>query len=472
MNIDQHSRIKKSLEAIVGEDFVSDNEEELFFYSSDPSSEPPCKPEFVVMPKTAKEIQKIVKLANIERVPITPRAGGMTVAGLAIPCGEDILLDLKRMNRIIEVNEKSMYAVVECGVTIGQFKTYLEENYLDLEYSIPAAPPSVSVVANTLVWGTGILLLKYGPNSDMINGLEVVLPTGGILKTGSCALASSWFSKYCIPNLSGLFIGWFGSTGIVTKCSIQLWPKPKIRSILRMSIDDPDDVPELILKLARQEVAEKISVGSWTDNPERFNLKKKPKGIPELFMFIYVSGNSQDECDIKQNAIETTVKEEQKNGRNITLYKLTDNETDAVLSERPAPELPMDSYRRGGGYEYLGAHIPIKQFGLAYKEGARIAKKHGFQFIQGLMVIRPGHSGIFTFVFPFNRTDQDEVRRLRLARIDLCKLTLRLGGTPWKPTPSEQKIVLQRADPSFVKLMKRIKSVLDPNRVMSPNKWV
>lgn len=472
MDINRHSRIKRSLAVIVGEDYVSDNDEELLFCSSDPSAEPPCKPAFVVMPKTVEEIQEIVKLANTELIPITPRSGGMSVAGLTIPCGEDIILDLKRMNKIIEVNEESMYALIECGVTTGQLKTFLEENHPDLEYSIPAAPPSVSVVANALVWGAGHLLLKYGLNSDMINGLEVVLPMGEILKTGSCALSPSWFTKYCFPNLSGLFIGWFGSTGIVTKCSIQLWPKPRIRSIFRIAIHDVEDVPDLILKIAREEVSERIGLSSWTDDPDNFNLKEKPKGVPELLMAIYTCGNSHIELHVKQNTIERIVKEEQKKGKNITLFKLTDDEVNNLLSLRPPPELPMDTYRQGGGYEYMGACLPVKNFGLTYREGIKLAKKHGFQFIHGLMLLRPGQLGIFVFVFPFNRVDSDEVHRLHLTRIDLTKLILSLGGIPWKPSPSLQKLVLQKADHSSVKLMKQIRTILDPNQVMSPNKWV
>ncbi|MHA1210572.1 MAG: FAD-binding oxidoreductase [Candidatus Freyarchaeota archaeon] len=89
------------------------------------------------------------------------------------------------MNRILEVNEDSMYAVVECGVTTGQLKTYLEENHPDLWFTCPHAPPSVGVVSNAIIHGAGQVSLKYGISSEMINGLEVVLPTGEVLRTGS-----------------------------------------------------------------------------------------------------------------------------------------------------------------------------------------------------------------------------------------------------------------------------------------------
>ncbi|MEM2144857.1 MAG: FAD-dependent oxidoreductase, partial [Candidatus Jordarchaeaceae archaeon] len=115
-----HSHILKSLEEIVGKNFATDRIEERYYYSSDPSAEEPSIPEFIVMPGTVEEIQEILRLANREKITVTPRTGGLTLSGLAIPYGGGILLDLKRMNKIIEVNPHSMYVVVECGVTTGQ----------------------------------------------------------------------------------------------------------------------------------------------------------------------------------------------------------------------------------------------------------------------------------------------------------------------------------------------------------------
>ena len=191
----QHSRVFESLEKIVGKSFVSDNIEELYYYSSDPSAEEPVMPEFVVMPGTVEEIQEIVRLANKEKIPITPRVAGLTLSGLSLPHSGGILVDLKRMNKILEVNQHSMYAVVECGVTTGQLKTYLDDNYPDLWFTLPHAPPSVGVVSNAIIHGAGQISLKYGISSDMISGLEVVLPTGELMRTGSCTLGKSWFSK-------------------------------------------------------------------------------------------------------------------------------------------------------------------------------------------------------------------------------------------------------------------------------------
>ncbi|MEX2752203.1 MAG: FAD-binding oxidoreductase [Candidatus Freyarchaeota archaeon] len=82
-----HSHILKALREIVGENFVTDRIVERYYYSSDPSAEEPCTPEFIVMPGTVEEIQKILRVANREKIPVTPRVGGLTLSGLAIPYG-------------------------------------------------------------------------------------------------------------------------------------------------------------------------------------------------------------------------------------------------------------------------------------------------------------------------------------------------------------------------------------------------
>ena len=233
-------RIYISLAEIVGEQYVSNKPEELYIYSRDPGLMPPYKPDYVVMPKTTEEVQKIVKLANEEKMPIVPLGGGLVLSGLTRPLKGGIVIDLKRMDRILEVNEKCRYVLIEAGVTQGKLKAYLEKNYPSLRHSIPDAPPSATVVGNVLIHGQGRLSQPYGFNSDMINGLEVILPTGEVCKIGSCAVSPFWFARAPLPDLAGLFIGWFGTTGIVTKLSLRLYPRQKTRDVEVFVTENPN----------------------------------------------------------------------------------------------------------------------------------------------------------------------------------------------------------------------------------------
>jgi len=170
--------IYQALVDIAGEEYVSNQPEELYIYSFDLGTAEPCRPHYVVSPRTTKHIQEIVRLANKESIPVVPLGGGLSLAGLAVPLKGGILLDLKRMDTIIEVNEKARYAVLECGVSQGQLTSYLEKHHPHLTHSEPGAPPAATIAGNVAIHGQGDLAQPYGFNSDLVNGLEVVLPTG------------------------------------------------------------------------------------------------------------------------------------------------------------------------------------------------------------------------------------------------------------------------------------------------------
>lgn len=465
-----HSHILKSLEEIVGKNFATDRIEERYYYSSDPSAEEPSIPEFIVMPKTVEEIQEILRLANREKITVTPRTGGLTLSGLAIPYGGGILLDLKRMNKIIEVNPHSMYAVVECGVTTGQLKTYLEENYPDLWFCMPHAPPSVGVVSNAIIYGAGQISLGQGVSSDMVNGLEVVLPTGEVLRTGSCALGKSWLTKYCLPDFTGLFLGWFGATGIITKASIQLWPKPSVRDVVFYKIDNVEDTVKILLKLVKSEACEDIYINSWTGtSTKRFYMPEKPEGMPEITMDVLLSGKSREELDLKKKRVGEIIEKAMEEGVKVEEFEPPPLLKMGMLMV-PQPLTFMDLLL-GGGAEYLGCYIPTEEVGKAYNKGIEIAKKYGFQYLQLARPFRTGHVTGIMYAFPFDKKNPEMTQKLLKVLVEICDMAINLGGVPWKPSPTVQKVVLAHADSEFVNFLKKIKTLLDPNGIMAPAQW-
>lgn len=193
--------VYEALVEIVGEEYVSNRPEELYIYSFDLGTTEPHRPQYVVSPRTTEDVQKIVKLANKENVPVVPLGGGLSLAGLAVPFQGGIVVDLKRMDSIIEVDEQARYAVVECGVSQGQLTSYLERWYPRLTHSEPGAPPTATIVGNLAIHGQGDLAQPYGFNSDMLNGLEVVLPTGEVCRFGSCSIGASWFTQHPLPDV-------------------------------------------------------------------------------------------------------------------------------------------------------------------------------------------------------------------------------------------------------------------------------
>ncbi|MBM3154138.1 MAG: FAD-binding oxidoreductase [Chloroflexi bacterium] len=454
--------VYESLVGIVGKNFVSNSKEERYFYARDPGLMPPHEPDYVVMPKTTEEVQQIVKLANRERVPIVPMGGGMALTGLVIPLKGGIVMDMKRMDKILEVNEKARYVVVEGGVPQGMLKEHLKKHHPDLRHSIPESPPITTIAANVVIHGQGRLTQQYGFNSDMVNGLEVVLPTGEICKIGSCAVSPYWFSKGPpMPDLSGLFLGWLGTTGIITKLGLKLYPRKKLKDMEIFVTDNGDLMPDIIYKITQLEVVEDLT--PWTQpRPRMFE--------GNYHVSIFFTGDTEEELEFKRKMVWYGLKEyiDSKDGG----FMMIPAELKATFMANPAKSMTnFADVRKGGGFEYSGPIIPTELYPSFVKKAEELAAR--YRVVQNCSgrVIQGGHCMMFSFAFTFNRADMDEMDRARKALHDAAEYALEKGGVLWKPTIFEQKMMIQRMDPNTLKLMKSIKRLLDPNGIMNPGNW-
>lgn len=448
--------ILRKLEDIVGNDFVSNNSEDLFIYSQDPGASLPRQLDFVVMPKTAEEVQKIVQLANEEKIPLTPMGGGLTLSGLVIPVKGGIVIDMKRMNQIIEINELSQYALIEAGVTTGQLLSHLNKHYPNLQPPVPDAPPSATVAGNVLIHGSGYLSQKYGDHGALINGLEVVLPNGKICKCGSCAVSKYWFARGPIPDFIGLFTSSFGTLGIVTKLSIQLFSKPKFREVVFGLMQDPNNIPNILLNLTETGLAEDVLLG-MQDKPDWM------KGY--VFVIAYVTGDSQEEIDSHIKIFKKVYRKSKAN------FMKTPDKIRQTYLEKPIFAATAADYRKGGGFEYVGANMPLEQIPEAYRRGAEISKKYGIAPTLGSRLIGGTHNIVMFFSYSFNRADPKEMENARKALHETNKLALELGGIPWKAELNGQKLILEKIDSNYKYLLKTIHETLDPNGIMNPGNW-
>jgi glycolate oxidase len=462
MGVEKMTDIYKSLIEIVGEEHVSNRKEELYFYARDPGLMPAHEPDYVVAPETTEEIQKIVKLANEEKIPIVPMGAGMALTGLIIPLKGGIVIDMKRMRKILEVNEKARYAVVEGGTSQGALKAYLDRNYPNLRHSIPDAPPTVTIAANVAIHGQGRLTQMYGFNSDMVSGLEVVLPTGEIAKIGSCSMSPSWFSKGpTLPDLSGLFLGWLGTTGIITKVGVKLYPKKKMRDVELFVTDREELIPEILFRLTHTEMVEDIT--AW------FQAK------PIIFqgnhhVTLYITGDKDEELEFKRKMVWDCLKE------------FRDNKDGGFMWILPAmkptfldmPQRSVTTFadvKKGGGFEYSGPIALIEKYPVLARKLVELGTKFKVAYSGMARVIGRSHAMMFGIAFTFNRADPDMMERVRKALHEGITFAFDQGGIPWKPTVEEQKMAMDRMDPNTLKLMKMIKENLDPNGIMNPGNW-
>jgi len=445
-----------SLIGILGDNFVSRSAEDLYLYSRDLGAEPPRRVDYVAMPRTVEEVQKIVLLANEEKVPITPLGAGLNVSGLAVPVDGGIVLDMKRMDTIIEVNEPNMYALIESGVTQGKLKSYLEKHHPSLQHSTPESPPMATIAGNLVIHGHGHLTPLHGPNSRMINGLEVVLPTGEICRLGSCAVSPYWFTRECLPDLVGLFTGWYGTTGIITRISIQLFPKPSFRDMLLFSILDPDLLPEAVVRVFRGELAENLFMIAQ-DKPDWM--------FGHVYMAVIFYGHDREEFERKRARL-TTIFDE---GVQM-IESIPTPLRDRYLEVPPFAAIQAD-FSKGGGFEYYGGLVPIEHVAEAWRRGLEITREHNVVFSYGLQALDGGHSVMCGPVYSFNRADEHDIERVRQALDASSRLVLELGGVLWKAGLPAQRLMAERMDRNTLDLMGKIKRLLDPNGIMNPGNW-
>ncbi len=455
------SDIREALAEIVGKDYVSDNPEELFIYSQDPGTMDPKEPDFVVMPKTVEEVQAVLHLANREKIPVVPLGGGLVLSGLSRPLRRGIVLDMKRMNQILKVNEKSRYVLVEAGVSQGMLQAYLQKNYPHLKHSMPDSPPAATIAGNVLIHGSGHLSQATGFHSEMLNGLEVVLPTGDVCKIGSCSATPYWFSRAPLPDLAGLFVGWHGTTGVVTKLAIKLYPNPSMKDVMIFVTENPEYLPDIIFKLTGTEMVEDLNV-SATEQPDY------AEGLQ--MTLIYLTANSEEEMDLKKRTIRKTLRSyvDEKEGG----FMFVPTFAKGRFLETPMKEMTkVSDVKKGGGFEYVGAIMPLDLFPQAYEQGVKIAKQFDTSYSMAVRTIGRSHSMMFAYAYPFNRADDEDRKKAQRALHETNKVVLELGGIPWKAEEPAQQLIIEKMDPQTYKLMNKIRAVLDPNGIMNPGNW-
>jgi alkyldihydroxyacetonephosphate synthase len=244
--------VEKAKDA-VGEDNVSDRECDLIAYSLDywlygiylsQYGNLPSLPSVVISPANCSEIQAILKAANEYRVQITPFGGGSGVLGGAIPTHGSAILNLQRMNRFLSLNEKSLVAEFEAGIIGANLE--LELNYRG--YAMGNIPQSL--YCSTLGgWistrAVGQFSTKYGKIEDMVLGMEVVLPDGGLLTIRPVPRRSTG------PSLKDLFLGGEGTLGIVTRATVSVHPLPRATSKQSFAFPSVESALEVVRKALR-----------------------------------------------------------------------------------------------------------------------------------------------------------------------------------------------------------------------------
>jgi len=451
----------EALTEIVGGDFISDHPEEIFMYSRDGGTQEPQSPDCVMMPQTTEEVRKVILLANHRKIPVVPMGASLVLSGLTRALRGGIILDLKRMNEILEINEKGRYALVQPGVSEGMLGAHLERYHPTLKHSLPDAPPMATIGGNILIHGSGHMSQATGFHSEMLNGLEVVLPTGEVCLIGSCSASPHWFSRAPLPDLAGLFIGWNGTTGVVTKLAIKLYPKPSHDDVMIFVTEDPDLLPDIIHRITGTELAEDLVV----------NTQPRPDWVGGFQLTsISLTGHSDEEIRFKRRAVRQCLDIYVKNQEGGFMHLVPDMKKGFL----EAPQRSVTRFadvKKGGGFEYVGAIMPVEYIPRAIRDGTEIALKNGTSYTIMIRIVGRAHCMMVGYAYGFNRADKADVQRARKALDDANRAALAVGGIPWKTEVPGQKLIIEKMDPNTFQLMNRIRGLLDPNGIMNPGNW-
>ena len=463
-----NSEIISEFENIVGPEFVSDKPEETYLYHYDfITAEPEGVCDAVIMPNTAEEVQEIVKLANKNNIPLIPWVSGINFGSTATPLNGGIVVDLRRLNRIIEVNEDDMYALIEGGVTWADLQGYLGKHHPDLMAGITFSPPGTGVVASCLCYGMFNLGMLGGTGAEFINGLEAVLGSGELVKIGSCSLSDCWYGRQPLPDLAGLFIGWEGSTGIVTKAAIKLWPKLPFRKNFILMGQTLDIGIPVLLKLSKAGLGiidifvfsygwVQGGVGAYEKN---IPLDPVKENLPDFIAGVSTQAYTEKQHEAQCEAIEAIYKE-------------------SGLMEPPGgiefPELPFHgwgawNFSRGGGGEWIGSYCSTRDIVNYFKLAKQTALKHGrtSQFYSRLLF--GGHYCVSRFNINFNKNDPEEIESARKVLKEIHEnVSSQDGVIMYKAPKWAHDKIADKILPTTKELMKKIKDLLDPNKIMNP----
>lgn len=290
----------------IGDEKVKQDEAILVSYSFDSSVTPFQKPGLVILPKSVEDVKTVLMVANREEIPVTVMAGGVNIGGMCVPSEGGIVLDFRNMNRILEINTDSGYAVIEPGVIFDRFTSAL--NKVGFKCHVPTAPGGATPLGNYLLQPSGSLANRH---LDSIIDLEVVLPDGLVFHTGSGAYLSKNPKPYRrygpFPDVAGLLTCAYGTLGVITKASVRIYPKNESTRVNLTAFDDYASAEKFVQDVIGANIPEHCIIWNWQFYksydisfedmtnpyipPELFDdPRKPPNGLPYNIVTTLMSG--------------------------------------------------------------------------------------------------------------------------------------------------------------------------------------
>lgn len=449
------------LRDIVGPDNIKDNIADLYIYGSD-SSVHKAMASVIVRPTKTEQVQAILRYANAELIPVIARGSGSGMSGQAVPIDGGIVMDLKRMDRILEIKPADMLCRVEPGVIDDELNRVLKPHGL----FYPPAPASSRVatiggeIANN---ASGIRSVKYGATRDSVLGMKVVLANGDLITLGSNTRVEA--SGY---QLDRLMVGSEGTLGIIVEATLLLRPIPKFRCLGRANFntlkDAGESISEIIASGALPSMLELMDNIAITAVNKTLNM-----GLPdvEAIVLFEADGKVKETVDAEMKLMKEIC--EKHNGFGIEMSYDTAERT-KLYAGRKKLFAALSRYQMG-----LSCTSLADDMAVPYSRMAECASKiHEIAKRNSVVMTAYGHcgSGCMHTKILMDPTDKEQWESARKAVEEVYDYVRSVGGT----TSAEHGIGLSKA-PAWKKekadslaILKAVKKTFDPNNILNPHK--
>ncbi|GIP37518.1 glycolate oxidase subunit GlcD [Paenibacillus sp. J31TS4] len=452
--------LSRKLTEIVGDGFYREDSEALITHSYDATPMVQALPDGVIYPADKHQVAAILKLANEHRIPIVGRGAGTNLCGGTVPVEGGIVMVMNRMNKLLEIDQDNLTATVQPGLNTKQFHLALEE--LGLFY--PPDPSSMVISTlggNIMECAGGLRGLKYGTTKDYVLGLEAVLPSGEIIRTGG-----KLYKDVAGYDLTKLLVGSEGTLAIVTEAVLKLVPAPKYKKTMVAMYRDIHAAARTVSKIVGNRIIP--ATLEFLDNATirvvaEFNKLDLPLDM-EAMLLIEQDGGDQGLIDRDIDSIVAICRQE---GADEVRMAQTAEEAEKLMTARRSALSTLARIRPTTILE--DATVPrskIAEMVLAINE---IAHKYD------VTICTFGHAGDGNLhpTCPTDARNPEEIHRVEEAFAEIFDAAIALGGT----ITGEHGVGTVKAPflewkigPAGIEIMKGIKSVFDPNNIMNPGK--
>ena len=454
-------KIIEKLKQIVSAENVLTELEERYVYALDATNKQNIEtlPEVVVFVETTEQVQRIMRLAYENEIPVTPRGAGTNLVGACITKSGGIVLNFSKMNKIIEVNQENLTARVQPGVVVGKLQEEVEK--LGLFYPPDPSNLKVSTIGGSIALSSGgPRTFKYGSTKDYVIDLKVVLASGEIINTGSNTAKNS--TGY---HLSQIFLGSEGTLGIVVEALVKLIPKPEGSKMVLAYFDKISDAAHAVniilenkLFPATLDILDKKTLQTI----EQFY----PAGLltdKDAALFLEVDGYLNS-LDYQQEKVIECCK---KSGASEIRFSKTQEDADRIWTARRSAFGACAKLKPNVVAEDVV--VPREKIPELVKGIREICDKNS------LLVCLMGHIGDGNIHpnIPLDLNDEEDIKNYAKAKDEIHKLAVQLGGT----LSGEHGIGCEKSkymhfaiDDVTLKYMKKIKDVFDEKNILNPNK--